>query len=597
MNITYTNDSDDKYIHRNLYLESNDPLNQYTVINLMAYGMEAPNLVIENVSYMFASLPPDGFETQNLHLNNWGAGGSVLNFTLPQGEPQKKQNQPVSTPLLKTGLQNKSNSSPVIQRDLPEYYTADIKSHKNLVIGGDNIKAGVAGAIEIFYDDMENGPGNWTLVNFRMTDIQWHLTTYNAYSPSMSWWCGNETTADYDNDSIVQEAIISPSIILPPVECNITLEFNEMWDVEEGWDQCFVDISTDGGYNWDRIREGIPGSSGGWITTSLDISDYWNQTVKIRFFFDTGDDMTNNYQGWFVDDVKVYIDGFDFLSVSPYSGSINGGEGFDVTVNFDASGYNPGYYQSFILILSNDPDQPQYYLPAYMEVVGESFRLSMNVLLEGAYNNGGTPLMTTELNTILPLEQPYNTAPWNYNGGENVPAIPTPDIVDWVLVELRDAPDAASATPATIISQHAAFLRNDGQIVGMDGMSELTFYSTVNQQLFGVVWHRDHLGVMSAFPLSLSEGTYYYYFSTGENKVYGNSSGHKMLREGVWGMFAGDLDASRTINNNDKSVTWKTQGGKSGYLQGDADLNRQVDNKDKNDYWLPNLSKSCQVPQ
>ncbi len=597
VNITYTNDSDDKYIHRNLYLESNDPLNQYTVINLMAYGMEAPNLVIENVSYMFASLPPDGFETQNLHLNNWGAGGSVLNFTLPQGEPQKKQNQPVSTPLLKTGLQNKSNSSPVIQRDLPEYYTADIKSHKNLVIGGDNIKAGVAGAIEIFYDDMENGPGNWTLVNFRMTDIQWHLTTYNAYSPFMSWWCGNETTADYDNDSIVQEAIISPSIILPPVECNITLEFNEMWDVEEGWDQCFVDISTDGGYNWDRIREGIPGSSGGWITTSLDISDYWNQTVKIRFFFDTGDDMTNNYQGWFVDDVKVYIDGFDFLSVSPYSGSINGGEGFDVTVNFDASGYNPGYYQSFILILSNDPDQPQYYLPAYMEVVGESFRLSMNVLLEGAYNAGGTPLMTTAINGILPLEQPYNTAPWNYNGGESVPSIPTTDIVDWVLVELRDAPNAASATPATIISRHAAFLRNDGQIVGMDGVSELTFYSSVSQQLFGVIWHSNHLGVMSAFPLALSEGTYYYYFSTDENKVYGGSTGHKQLGTNAWGMFSGDGDANNTINNLDKTVVWTPNAAKKGYLKADFNRNGQVSNQDKNNYWLPNRNKSCQVPQ
>ncbi len=161
------------------------------------------------------------------------------------------------------------------------------------------------------------------------------------------------------------------------------------------------------------------------------------------------------------------------------------------------------YYPGFILILSNDPYEPQFYLPANMEVVGESFRVSMNVLLEGAYNAGGTPAMTTAINGILPLEQPYNTAPWNYNGGESVPSIPTTDIVDWVLVELRDAPDAASAIPATIISQHAAFLRNDGQIVGLDGVSELTFYSTVNQQLFGVVWHRNHLGVMSAFPLAL----------------------------------------------------------------------------------------------
>ncbi len=78
------------------------------------------------------------------------------------------------------------------------------------------------------------------------------------------------------------------------------------------YDQCCVDISTDGGYNWDRIRENIPGSSSGWITTSLDISGYWNQTVKIRFFFFTDDEMANNFPGWFIDDVKIYVDDFGF---------------------------------------------------------------------------------------------------------------------------------------------------------------------------------------------------------------------------------------------------------------------------------------------
>ncbi len=596
VNITYTNNSDDKYVHRNLYLDSNDPLNQYTVINLMAYGMEAPNLVIPDVSYMTSSLPPDGFESQNLHIENWGAGGSVLNFTLPQGEPQKKQKNLASIPLLKTGFENKSNSSAVIQRDLPEYNTADIKSHKNLMIGGDNSKAGFGEIIEIFSDDMENGPGNWTLENYRMTDIQWHLTSNNSYSSSKSWWCGNETTADYDNDSIVWEAIISPSILLPPVECTITLEFHEMWEVEDGWDQCFVDISTDGGYNWDRIRESIPGSSNGWITTSLDISSYWNQTVKIRFFFFTDDVVANNFSGWFVDDVRLYIAGWDFLQVTPSGGSVNAGEGFDINVTFDATGFTSGLYLSMILFRTNDPVNLWFYLPAYLEVVDESFRVSMNVLLEGTYSNGGTPLMTTELNNILPLEQPYNSAPWNYNGGESVPVIPTTDIVDWVLVELRDAPDAASAAPATIISQHAAFLRNDGQIVGMDGLSELTFYSSVSQQLFGVIWHLNHLGVMSGFPLALSEGTYYYDFTTDANKAYGGSSGHKQLGTNIWGMFSGDGNASNNIDIFDKTDIWTPNPGKHGYLNADFNRNGEVSNQDKNNYWFPNIGEISQVP-
>lgn len=595
VNITYTNNSDDKYIHHNLYLESNDPFNQYTVINLMAYGKDAPDLVIENVSYMFASLPPDGFESQNLHLENWGNEASILNLTLPQSDSKNVGNKtaaPVSLPAFE-----KLAPLTTAQRTLPSYYKKDIKAHKDLVIKtNDPPKSGVASDIEIFSDDMENGPGNWTTVNYMETELQWHLHNQHYYSEVTSWWCGNETTGDYQNGSAVREAILSPSILLPPVECVITLEFHEMWEVEGGYDQCYVDISTDGGYNWDRIREGIPGSSEGWKTTSLDISNYWNQTVKVRFFFDTGDEVANYFPGWFIDDVRIYVEEFNFLSVSPGTGSIIGGQAFDVTVDFDASGYDPGYYPGFILIMSNDPEQPQYYLPANMEVVGGSFRVSINVLLEGAYSNG-TPAMTTGLNNILPLEQPYNTAPWNYYGGESVPEIPTPDIVDWVLVELRDSPDAASATPATIISQHAAFLRNDGQIVGMDGFTELTFYSTVNEQLYCVVWHRNHLGVLSAYPMEFSEGSYHYYFSTDEDKAYGGSSGHKMLGDGVWGMYAGDGNADNNVETTDKTIIWYNQASQAGYYSGDYNLNGQVNNPDKNNYWLPNESKSCQVPQ
>ena len=47
-----------------------------------------------------------------------------------------------------------------------------------------------------------------------------------------------------------------------------------------------------------------------------------------------------------------------------------------------------------------------------------------------------------------------------------VASIPNYDIVDWMLVELRDANNAPSATPATIIAQQAAFVLKDGSVVG-----------------------------------------------------------------------------------------------------------------------------------
>ena len=203
--------------------------------------------------------------------------------------------------------------------------------------------------------------------------------------------------------------------------------------------------------------------------------------------------------------------------------------------------------------------------------------------------------MTSTLNQagILPLSQPYNCSLWNYQGTESVTAIPDPNIIDWVLVGLRDAPDAISATSATIFAQQAAFLLNNGTIVGMDGNSLLSFYHTINHSLFAAIWHRNHPGVISANPLLMNSLTYSYDFSAGEGQVLG----HKDLGGGVFGMFAGDGNADDQVNNGDKIDIWALQAGTGGYLSGDFNMDIQVNNNDKNDIWIPNTGMGGQVPE
>ncbi|MCD4683421.1 MAG: hypothetical protein K8R86_09085, partial [Bacteroidales bacterium] len=167
--------------------------------------------------------------------------------------------------------------------------------------------------------------------------------------------------------------------------------------------------------------------------------------------------------------------------------------------------------------------------------------LDVLVYIEGSYS--GTE-MTTDLNTAgeLPLTQPYNTSPWNYTGTESVGAIPNADVVDWVIVELRDAVDAASATGATKIAEQAAFLLKDGSVVDLDGSSTLQFMSAVSNNLFVVVWHRNHLGVLSASPVTGSGGMYSYDFSTSLSQAHGGGAGYKLIATSVYGMPGGDFD-------------------------------------------------------
>ena len=91
--------------------------------------------------------------------------------------------------------------------------------------------------------------------------------------------------------------------------------------------------------------------------------------------------------------------------------------------------------------------------------------------MEGPFFNGQ---MTPFLNVLgqLPLDQPYNNPPFNYNGGESVVAIPNSNIVDWVLVDIVKYTPSESAALLEIIDRSAGFVLKGGEVVGLDGASQ-----------------------------------------------------------------------------------------------------------------------------
>ena len=171
-----------------------------------------------------------------------------------------------------------------------------------------------------------------------------------------------------------------------------------------------------------------------------------------------------------------------------------------------------------------------------------------------------TPLT---LGGVIPLSQPYNMFPWNYNGTESTAVVPA-NVVDWVLVELRDATSAANATSAMRIARQAGFLLGDGSIVSTDGNSPLFFSVSVLNNLYTVVHHRNHLGILSANALTPLGGNYSYDFTTGFDKTYGETFGCKELAPGIWGMIGGDANCDGEVSEPDISVTcirWQEQKG------------------------------------
>jgi len=201
-------------------------------------------------------------------------------------------------------------------------------------------------------------------------------------------------------------------------------------------------------------------------------------------------------------------------------------------------------------------------------------RTVLTVYLEGFYNEV-TGLMNTTLNdrSLMPRSQPYTVTPWNYLGNEALTAIPA-DVVDWVLVELRQATNANLATSATILAKRAAFLKSNGRIVDLDGVSSLSFvnYSlSEGKNLYVVIHHRNHLSIMSATGAVLNGGQYHFDFTTGIAQVYGAERGYKQVGT-VFAMVTGDIDKDGNIYVSDYNAWAAGYGITRGYFDNDLDM-------------------------
>ena len=189
---------------------------------------------------------------------------------------------------------------------------------------------------------------------------------------------------------------------------------------------------------------------------------------------------------------------------------------------------------------------------------------ALKVFLQGPYNSS-TNEMNTGLNTLIPTAAnstaAYGSAPFNYTGTESFVTVPNNDVVDWVLVEIRDATDVIAATTAAPVARVAGLLLKDGNIVSTDGSSPLSIEGlSITNNAYAIIKHRNHLPVMSALAVSPTNGTYTYDFSTGNSRAYTNSN-HGLVSTGTrFSMYRGNTTGDRFVNIIDALQT-KIQSG------------------------------------
>jgi hypothetical protein len=532
----------------NTYIYSNDPDQATFNLGVTGCGILGPNLVFDPASFN-VSLPVDGMTTKLLNLTNNGDVQLDYNAHIVFSDPSKAvENVYPTNSNYNTGTTNGTT-----------------KTQVSMVRGWDDEDGW-------FKFDVSSIP-----VGATINSVELYAYVNETYYP---YWSAT-------------------SLPIDPVAS--TASEIRTW----------VEAHSENGtaYYYGNESSSFPTGWHNWMLSTQANTDL--ETALLNGWFAVGMDSRDNstsyyivFDGWNESNPPYLV--VDYTYNPPYtwltldggnvtSGSLLVNEHASINVGFDATELAEGTYNADIYLNSNDPDEPMVIIPVAL-IVTDELQLNVTVMMEGPFNG---IMMTTDMVNLpdFPVNQPFGAAPWNYYGTEAISGTPSSAVVDWVLVELRDASSAALADPSTIVARQAALLLNDGSVVSADTYGGLSFITVPVNGLYVVVHNHNHLSVMSANPIGETGGIYGYDFSTALNQAYGDGDAHKQIASGVWGMIAGDANCDGGVTALDLSAGWDMDAGKSGYQQCDFNFDGQVDNKDKDDYWLPNDGRSCQVPE
>ncbi len=163
-------------------------------------------------------------------------------------------------------------------------------------------------------DDAESGIANW------VAEDLWHVTNYRFSSPASSFAFNRESDHHFGDfvGPAHSGALTTVANMNPGGASPLRLRFAAWQQTENGasegnfFDHRGVRISANGGISWTELPWSAPNtltkSYQTWYTYDFDITAFSGASqLKVQFFFDSLDGIFDNYEGWYVDDVKVAV--------------------------------------------------------------------------------------------------------------------------------------------------------------------------------------------------------------------------------------------------------------------------------------------------
>lgn len=152
--------------------------------------------------------------------------------------------------------------------------------------------------------------------------VLWHGTNglcrafLTGHSTPFTFYYGQDATCNYNTGARNAANLISPPISVAGKFAPFSLNFNYLLFVEGGgFDPVFVDISTNNGATWTQIiSKANLINDNQWhnVATNITAQVGAATSVRLRFRFDSIDNIANSTTGWHVDDISVCGQDFNF---------------------------------------------------------------------------------------------------------------------------------------------------------------------------------------------------------------------------------------------------------------------------------------------
>ena len=156
-----------------------------------------------------------------------------------------------------------------------------------------------------YSDDMEiSGDNGWTKSsNWDKTDTKNHTD-----GGKLSWMYDTSSAVGYDTGTPNTGDLTTRPLRIPSGSETYSLRFWYYYQTEGPgpfWDQRWVQLSVDGGPFINRYQLSEDPANYWLQSPPISLAGYNGRTVQVRFHFETLDEASNGYAGWFIDDFKI----------------------------------------------------------------------------------------------------------------------------------------------------------------------------------------------------------------------------------------------------------------------------------------------------